>query len=113
MSASRNTANPVRPRPVSADGGDTATVGLAAVVVAVTEDEPKVLAVHSDVEDALPSGPLEPQHRTLETGLRAWVETQTSQKLGYVEQLYTFGDRNRQRDSVARPLSIGYLALVR
>jgi hypothetical protein len=113
MNSSQNTADPVRPRPIAADGGDTATVGLAAVVVAVTEDEPKVLAIHSDAEDALPSGPLEPQHRTLETGLRAWVETQTSQKLGYVEQLYTFGDRNRQRDSVARPLSIGYLALVR
>jgi hypothetical protein len=95
------------------DGSDTATIGLAAVVVAVTEDEPKVLAIRSDGEDALPSGQLEPQHRTLESGLRTWVETQTSQKLGYVEQLYTFGDRNRQPDSVARPLSIGYVALVR
>ena len=35
-------------------------------------------------------------------------------KLGYVEQLYTFGDRNRQPDADrARVLSIGYLALVR
>jgi hypothetical protein len=110
---SQHSASPARTRPGPADGSDTATVGLAAVVVAVSDDEPKVLAVRSDGEDALPSGPLEPQHRTLETGLRAWVETQTSQKLGYVEQLYTFGDRNRQPDSVARPLSIGYLALVR
>lgn len=96
-------------------GLETVTVGLAAVVVAVGDDEPKVLAIRSDEEpDALPSGPLEPQHRTLDAGLRSWVETQTSQKLGYVEQLYTFGDRNRQPLSGdARPLSIGYLALVR
>jgi hypothetical protein len=93
---------------------DTATVGLAAVAVAVSDDEPKVLAIRSDGADELPSGPLEPQHRTLEAGLRSWVETQTSQKLGYVEQLYTFGDRNRQLGSHAeRVLSIGYLALVR
>jgi len=102
------------PNPDEAHPRDTATVGLAAVAVAVSEDEPKVLAIRSDGADELPSGPLEPQHRTLEAGLRAWVETQTSQKLGYVEQLYTFGDRNRQpgRDT-DRVLSIGYLALVR
>jgi hypothetical protein len=93
---------------------DTATVGLAAVVVAVSEDEPKVLTIRGEGVDELPSGPLEPQHRTLESGLRIWVETQTSQKLGYVEQLYTFGDRNRQSPSdLVRDLSIGYLALVR
>jgi hypothetical protein len=93
---------------------DTATVGLAAVAVAVSEDEPKVLAIRGDGTDELPSGPLEPQHRTLESGLRIWVEAQTSQKLGYVEQLYTFGDRNRQSPSEhVRDLSIGYLALVR
>ncbi|MGE5540623.1 MAG: NUDIX hydrolase [Gemmatimonas sp.] len=112
MTSPRPSLPPAR-TPPAPDGSDTATVGLAAVVVAVSEDEPKVLAIRGDGEDALPSGPLEPQHRTLEAGLRAWVEKQTSQKLGYVEQLYTFGDRNRQPDSVARPLSIGYLALVR
>jgi hypothetical protein len=100
--------------PVEAHPRDTATIGLAAVAVTVSDDEPKVLAIRSDGTDALPSGPLEPQHRTLESGLRTWVETQTSQKLGYVEQLYTFGDRNRQPlDHDIRSLSIGYLALVR
>lgn len=89
-------------------------VGLSAVVVAVTADEPKVLAIRGDAADALPSGPLEPRHRTLEAGLRAWVGAQTRQELGYVEQLYTFGDRGRQSGSGgnARMLSIGYLALV-
>ncbi len=97
---------------------DRATVGLSAVVVAVSGDEPKVLAVRAAGEpaEALPSGPLEPQHRTLEAGLRAWVEAQTHQGLGYVEQLYTFGDRGRQsaREApLSRVLSIGYLALAR
>jgi hypothetical protein len=64
----------------------------------------------------LPSGPLEVEHRTLEVGLRAWVERQTSQKLGYVEQLYTFGDRDRIETDAAEPvraLTVAYLALVR
>jgi hypothetical protein len=64
--------------------------------------------------EALPSGPLEVEHRTLEVGLRAWVERQTAQRLGYVEQLYTFGDRDRVEDARAgRALTVAYLALVR
>jgi hypothetical protein len=97
---------------------DNITVELSAVVVAVTDDEPKVLAIRAAPEAlyALPSGPLEPTHRTLESGLREWVEAHTRQRLGYVEQLYTFGDRNRQAARGGMPsgaLSIGYLALVR
>ena len=46
---------------------------------------------------ALPSGPFEFTHRSLQTGLRAWVEAQTGHPLGYVEQLYTFADRGRDR----------------
>jgi len=96
------------------------SVDLSAVVVAVTADEPKVLAICADETggghpDALPSGRLESQHRTLEAGLRSWVERQTAQSLGYVEQLYTFGDSNRivSGAMAQRVLSIGYLALVR
>lgn len=95
---------------------DTVTVELSAVVVAVTDDEPKVIALRSaaDAPDALPSGPLEPRHRTLDAGLRARVEAQTRQSLGYVEQLYTFGDRDRETVvGRRRMLSVGYLALVR
>src|SRR5262249_4232460 len=83
-----------------------------------TTDEPRVLTVRigqASIE-ALPSGPLEVEHRTLEVGLRAWVERQTSQKLGYVEQLYTFGDRDRIETGDTRPgraLTVAYLALVR
>jgi len=94
------------------------SIGLSAVIVAATGDEPRVLTVRTgrDRLDALPSGPLEPEHRTLEVGLRAWVERQTNQALGYVEQLYTFGDRDRSEtdgSAARRALSVAYLALVR
>jgi hypothetical protein len=93
-------------------------IGLSAVIVAAGDDEARVLAVRTGqgAAEALPSGPLEPEHRTLEVGLRAWVERQTGQTLGYVEQLYTFGDRDRSETdgrSAARAISVAYLALVR
>ena len=92
------------------------SIRLSAVIVAATTDEPRVLTLRVGQEppQALPSGPLEVEHRTLEVGLRAWVERQTGQKLGYVEQLYTFGDRDRVEDVRAgRALTVAYLALVR
>ena len=55
-------------------------------------------------------------HRTLEIGLRAWVEAQTGLAVGYVEQLYTFGDRGRHAhpgDVGPHMVSVGYLALTR
>ncbi|GJD41536.1 hypothetical protein OICFNHDK_4019 [Methylobacterium bullatum] len=95
-------------------------VGLVAVIVAATDGEPRALTVRvpgqaTGRETGLPAGPLVPEHPTLERGLRAWVERQTQQRLGYVEQLYTFGDRDRQGDDSAglHSLSVAYLALVR
>jgi hypothetical protein len=93
-------------------------VSLNAVIVAATLEEPRVLAVRAGRRnlDALPSGPLVPDHRTLEAGLRAWVEQQTDQRLGYVEQLYTFGDRGRAEtdgSALTQGLALAYLALVR
>ena len=101
-------------------------VGLNAVIVAVTDGEPRLLTVgRSDHgmagpgahEPALPFGPLDPAgHRTLELGLRAWVREQAGLELGYVEQLYTFADRHRdprERAGGPRMVSIAYLALVR
>ena len=96
---------------------DSPAVELSAVIVGAAHGEPQVLVVRSGKSglDALPSGPLESAHHTLEAGLRSWVERQTSQPLGYVEQLYTFGDRDRTAVHAGsrRPLSIGYLALAR
>ena len=91
-------------------------IRLSAAIVTATIDEPRVLTLRIGHEprEALPSGPLEVEHRTLEVGLRAWVERQTGQRLGYVEQLYTFGDRDRIEDARAgRALTVAYLALVR
>jgi hypothetical protein len=91
-------------------------VGLNAVIVAVTDEEPRLLTVERG-EPALPFGPLDPAgHRTLELGLRAWVREQAGLELGYVEQLYTFADRHRdprERAGGPRVVSIAYLALVR
>ena len=93
------------------------TVGLTAVIVAVTDEEPRVLTQATRDVPALPFGPLDPDaHKTLELGLRSWVLEQTGLELGYVEQLYTFGDRDREVEadgSRARVMSVAYLALVR
>ena len=106
-------------------------VGLNAVIFAVRDDEARVLTVdmpsppggREPADDgaaesalvALPSGPFDPDRdRTLELGLRAWVQEQTGRDLGYVEQLYTFGDEGRDpREHAGGPrmLSIAYLAL--
>jgi hypothetical protein len=78
----------------------------------VTAGEPRVLTIQDG--RALPSGPFELQHRSLQSGLRAWVEQQTHHPLGYVEQLYTFADRDRAKGTdEQRVISISYLALTR
>ena len=106
-------------------------IGLNAVIVAVTKESPRILTISGSSEskierdelrpqtslDVLPYGPHDPEtDRTLELSLRRWVAERTGLKLGYVEQLYTFGDRDRAAgspDPVPRVISIGYLALVR
>jgi hypothetical protein len=90
---------------------DAASIDLTAVVVAVTAEEPRVLTVADGA--ALPSGPFETDHRSLQLGLRSWVERQTHHPLGYIEQLYTFADRDRRRDGGGRVISISYLGLTR
>lgn len=85
-------------------------IDLTAVLVAVTEEEPRVLTIKDGRE--LPSGPFESSHRSLQTGLRSWVERQTHHPLDYLEQLYTFADRDRTLDG-ARVIAISYLGLTR
>jgi hypothetical protein len=88
------------------------TADLVAVLVAVTDGEPKIMTIAND--GALPSGPFEFSHRSLQTGLRAWVEAQTGHPLGYVEQLYTFADRGRAGGAKSpHSISISYLGLTR
>jgi hypothetical protein len=93
-------------------------IGLSAAIVSVHEERPRVLVVHrGDGADALPFGNFDPlSHRTLESGLRSWVQEQTHLQLGYAEQLYTFGDRGRHLAGPGegpRVVSVGYLALTR
>ncbi len=93
------------------------TLSLDAVIIAVTAEQPRVLTTQARGSDfpALPFGPLDTDDdSTLELGLRRWVTTQTGHDLGYVEQLYTFGDRDRRRGaSGTRLLSVAYLGLVK
>lgn len=96
-------------------------IGLNAVLAVVEQERPKVLCLREpDNVFSLPYGPFDPiHHRTFEIGLRDWVERQTNVTLGYVEQLYTFGDLGREAPTAAlaggnqddRIISVGYLAL--
>ena len=101
-------------------------IGLSAVVVAIQDGEAVVLTVrpHDARTDrastlaGLPFGPFDPLgHRTFDLAVRAFVTEQTRFELGYVEQLYTFGDKGRDAPRAevgagpARVVSVGYLAL--
>lgn len=100
------------------------TIGLNAVIVAVTGSQPRILTVErssrvagSGSSSTLPYGPLDAEaDRTLDLGLRNWVSQLTGLELGYVEQLYTFADRDRdphERRGGPRVVSVAYLALVK
>jgi hypothetical protein len=105
-------------------------IGLSAVVAALRDGELLALTVRpEDVRThkasalpGLPFGPFDPErHRTFELALRAFVTEQTGFELGFVEQLYTFGDKGRDAPlpdlgaSETAPgsqvISVGYLAL--
>jgi hypothetical protein len=83
-------------------------IGLTAAIVAIEGNEPLILTASGSEGDklaGLPFGPFDAvSHRTFEIGLRAWVEEQAGLRLGYVEQLYTFGDLalTRPADNAAR-----------
>lgn len=119
-------------RPIHGHG---IVVGLNAVIISLAGEEPQALTVSvpegSPLEgglttapaegerllEALPTGPLDPTgDRTLELALRRWVTASTGFDLGYVEQLYTFGDRFRdplELEGRPRVISAAYIALVR
>lgn len=110
------------------------TLSLTAVIVAVTDEVPRVLIARrmlhqlatpaqqggqplfaGDSPDALPYGPFDPsQHRTLDHGCRQWLEEQTGLSLRFLEQLYTFGGQNRDPRELfggPRVVSVAYLGL--
>ena len=96
-------------------------IELSAVVVTVKDNDACVLCLSlapgPGPAYALPSGPFLPHnHRTFDLALRAFVQDQTGFNIGYVEQLYSFGDDGRQAlladlSTGIRAISVGYLAL--
>jgi hypothetical protein len=100
-------------------------IGLSAVVLTVRDGDGVVLTVRPHDPSGVPSpvsglpfGLFDPDgRRTFELALRAFVTDQTRFDLGYVEQLYTFGDKGRDAPladvgaGAARVISVGYLAL--
>lgn len=97
--------------------GSGIAVTLDAVIVAVSDDRPRILTVEGLADERrIPSGPLDPDaDKTLERALRRWIAEQAGIEIGYAEQLYTFGDRSRAKRGPDDPrrLSVAYLALVR
>ena len=83
------------------------------MIVAVTDEAPRIITRSGDPA-ALPTGTLDPAlDRTLERALRRWVKEGPGLDLGYVEQLYTLGDRGRGADGDVRLVSVAYVALIR
>lgn len=102
---------------VSVSASDTGLPSPRAFIVRGAEHALSVGVVPTNEEgDALPFGPFDPDmDETLEQSLRGWVESQTPVTPGYVEQLYTFGNKGRYmaapKSKGQRIISIGYLAL--
>ena len=104
---------------VATGDGTGVRIGLSAVVIALRDHQAVVLTTQdADGTAALPFGPFAPDRdRTFELALRAFVTAQTGFRLGFVEQLYTFGDAGRESPRAtpgpekARDVSVGYLAL--
>ncbi|MDO4724115.1 MAG: hypothetical protein Q4A97_05085 [Comamonadaceae bacterium] len=99
-------------------------VELVAVLVAVADGQPRIMTTGHG--QSLPCGPFTVTHRSLQQGMRAWIESETLHPIGYIEQLYTFADLGRlqhQTDAAsgsaadavpeARHVAISYLGLTR
>lgn len=103
------------------DGVVHVVLELSAVIVAVRDGTPYVLTVRSGSDPAarlgLPSGEFDPDaDRSLDQAMRRWAAERTGLRLGFVEQLYTFGDFGRDPAAARageRRISVAYLAFVR
>jgi hypothetical protein len=91
-------------------------LGLDPVIVCVVDAVPLVLTVADGDHPRLPAGSFDPgRDRTLELAARRSIDEQVGLSVGYLEQLYTFGDRFRDpRETTGGPryVTIGYLGLV-
>ncbi|MGI9261964.1 MAG: NUDIX hydrolase [Woeseiaceae bacterium] len=92
-------------------------VDLLGVIVAVTDEAPRVLVVRNGNNVSLPNGPFDPGEQiSPEDGLRRLIADRAGLDLYYVEQLYTFGNRYRTESEInggPRTISIAYIALTR
>lgn len=89
-----------------------ARVELSAALVSVKDGQPR-LFLECLEPGKLPGGSLAESDPTLELAVRRLLDGAIAQRVGYIEQLYTFGDRQRAGGPEARVLSIAYLALMR
>ena len=102
-----------------AHGTNAVEISLNAAVISIEHNAPCLLMVRSRDRDGdqlrLPAGPFVPsEHSSLELGVRDWVMQQTGVDLGYLEQLYTFGDQvapGAADESDTPTVSLGYMAL--
>lgn len=97
---------------------DLTRLNLSVVVVTATEENPRVLISQpssTTTLHALPETLFKAKlHRTFEEGIRDDVQQNFNLGLGYVEQLYTFGDQDRDpQPDLRRAISVGYVALTR
>jgi hypothetical protein len=91
-------------------------LGLDPVIVCVADALPLVLTVTDGERPRLPAGSFDPaRDRTLELAARRSIDEQVGLNVGYLEQLYTFGDRFRDpRETAGGPryVTVGYLGLI-
>ncbi|MCA9197070.1 MAG: NUDIX hydrolase [Planctomycetales bacterium] len=90
-------------------------VSVDCVTFGLDEDGLKVLLIERKLEPfagcwALPGGFVE-MHESLETAAKRELEEETGLKVEYLEQLFTFGDV--QRDPRDRVITVAYFALVK
>ena len=105
--------------PAGSHGANAVEISLNAAVISIDRDAPCLLMVRNRDSAgehlSLPAGPFVPGvHASLELGLRDWVVRQTGVDLGYLEQLFTFGDQRGNAGDAANDtptVSMGYMAL--
>lgn len=99
--------------PGRTDPAETIAVELIAAIVGVRGSEPVVAVVPHIGEDTLPFGPYLPsEHRTLEDGARAWVDSQAGVEVSLLQQLHADSPVPRVHGLRSQAISISYLALV-
>lgn len=93
------------------------SVSMEAVIVAVTDDRPRILTVDTPDGSMLPAGSLDVAgDPSLDLAMRRVIDEQTGFAVEYLEQLYTFGDLDRSSPAATRgerALGVGYLVLTR